>query len=486
MTSESSTQNTNTPPTLARTMGLGALIIYGVGGMLGSGVYALMGRAAGTMGNAIWLAFVVSMFAALFTGLSYASLGSRYPRAGGVAFVTQRAFGMPFLSYLIGLAVVASGLTSFAVQSRTFAGYLDGLWQGAAVATKETPIFFILGFIVLLTIINLRGMKESTWMNAICTGIEVFGLAIVIVVGLKYWGGVDLLAVPQAFTPTGDKAADTAARTASLQSLSGALSLGLVLQGAVLTFYSFIGFEDMMNVSEEVKDPQRNFPLGVMIALAITTVVYIAIALTAVSVLSPAQLAASNQPLVDVVAKAAPAFPSWLFSLIALFAIANTGLLNYIMGSRLIYGMARQGFVPKFLGEIHPKRRTPHWAIVILGAIVVVLALSADVRQLASATSTLLLCVFIVVNGALLVLQRKKDEPKGRFEVPAFVPICGMIVCAAIVSQVTPGDDLSVPLILRDPRLLALTIITLITISYVVFKPKNINEDTLSDAGHNE
>lgn len=475
-------------PTLARTMGLGALIIYGVGDMLGAGIYGLIGKTAEKMGNAVWLAFVAAMFAALFTGLSYASLGSRYPRAGGVAFVTQRAFGMPFLSYVIGLAVVASGLTSFATGARAFAGYLDAYLKEGKFASVVTdvPLWIVGGYVVFLALVNLRGMKESTWMNALCTFIEVAGLAIVIVVGLKYWGGVDLLAVPQTVVPTGNETVDAAAQKAALENLTGTMSLGLALQGAILTFYSFLGFEDLMNVSEEVKNPQRNFPRGILIALLITTVIYIVIAITAVSVLSPAELAASKQPLVDVVAKAAPTFPSWLFSLIALFAIANTGLLNYIMGSRLIYGMARQGLMPKFLATIHPKRRTPHWAILILGVIVLGLALSMDVRQLAAATSTLLLTVFVIVNLSLIVLQRKAGEPKGQFEIPWIVPALGILVCVAILSQVKPDTGKNIPDFLRDPRLVAGAIIAFIAALYFIIKPKDINEDTLSEAAHAE
>ncbi len=461
-------------PALVRTMGLGALIVYGVGDMLGSGVYGLIGKAAGVMGNAVWLAFAASMVAALLTGLSYASLGSRYPRAAGVSFVTHRAFGMPFLSYLVGLAVVASGLTSFATQSRTFAGYfqkfIEILFQGfresGAAPSAQVPLIYVLGFIGVLTLINLRGMRESTWLNLICTTVEVIGLAIVIVVGARFWGGVNYLEVPRATAETG----------ASGAGLAGALSMGLVLQGAILTFYSFIGFEDMINVSEEVKNPQRNFPIAVMAALAITTVIYIAISITAVSVVPHAQLAESTQPLVDVVKTAAPTFPSPVFSLIALFAIANTGLLNYIMGSRLIYGMARQGFLPRFLGVVHPTRRTPHFAILFLMCVVTALALSADVKQLASATSVLLLSVFMVVNAALLVLQRRADEPKGAFEIPAIVPMGGILVCATMLLNVKPDKDA------LDPRLIALALLGGITVLYLVARPKNITEDTLTEA----
>ncbi len=387
-------------------MGLWALVIYGVGDMLGSGIYALIGKAAGVMGNAIWLAFALSMVAALLTGLSYASLGSRYPRAAGAAFVTQRAFGWPFLSYVVGLAVMVSGLTSFGTQTRAFTGYFTGMLPDIS------PWPVMLGFIAVLTLINFWGMRESTWLNILCTVVEVGGLVIVVAVGCRYWGGVDYLETPQPIQPT------------------------LVLTGAVLTFYSFIGFEDMLNVAEEVKNPQRNFPVAVVLALVIVTVIYFAVSITAVSVVPHAELAASKQPLVDVVVRAAPGFPPVVFSFIALFAITNTALLNYIMGSRIVYGMARQGLLPAGLGAVHPRRRTPHRAIGVLMLIVVGLVSAGDISALAAATSALLLCVFVVINAALIVLQRRPNELPGFFEVPVVVPLGGIVVCLALLSQV--------------------------------------------------
>jgi basic amino acid/polyamine antiporter, APA family len=242
----------------------------------------------------------------------------------------------------------------------------------------------------------------------------------------------------------------------------------------VLTFYSFIGFEDMINVTEEVKDPRRNFPIAVMLALAITTVIYVAVSITAVSVVPHATLAASGQPLVEVVKQAAPAFPSGIFSLIALFAITNTALLNYIMGSRLIYGMARQGFVPRVLGAVHPVRRTPHTAILLLMLIVIILALSVDIVQLASATSVLLLSVFIVLNASLIVLKSRPDEPKGAFEVPMVVPIAAILVCAVMLYHAYVKDPVA--------WLIAGGLLAGITLLYLIARPKNITEETLIEA----
>lgn len=433
-------------PSLERHLGLFALIVYGVGDMLGSGIYALIGQAALLMGNAAWLAFVVSMVAALLTGLSYASLGSRYPRAAGAAYITQRAFGFSFLTYVLGLSVVASGLTSFATQSRAFAGYLVG-WLGIS---PSLGLVVALGFIVMLTLVNLWGMRESAWLNLVCTAVEVGGLLLVIAVGLRYWGSVNYLEVPAG--PAGDGGlGDTG------------LGASLVLSGAVLTFYSFIGFEDMINVAEEVKNPRRNFPIAVIVALAITTVVYIAVSVTAVSVMDHAELGRSSQPLVAVVGKAAPGVPPGVFSAIALFAIANTGLLNYIMGSRMVYGMARQGLLPAALGRVHARRRTPHVAIFTLMALVMILAISGNIAELASATSAILLTVFIVVNAALLRLQGRADEPKGGFEIPRFVPALGIVVNLVMLSHASAQALVTAALLMTGIALL-----------YAIMRPKNV------------
>lgn len=431
----------NAGPTLKRTIGLWGLVLYGAGDMLGSGIYALIGKAAGAMGNAIWLAFLASMTAALLTGLSYASLGSRYPRAAGAAYVTHRAFGRPFFSYLIGLAVLASGLTSFAAQSRAFAGYLSARLAGVPMEV------IVLGFIACLGLVNFWGMRESSRLNAVCTAVEVSGLLVIILAGLRYWGKVDY------FEPPAGHAA---------------LTLPLVLQGGVLTFYSFIGFEDMINVVEEVKEPRRVFPRAVLLALGAVTLIYAAVSISAVSVVPHARLAASKEPLVEVVRVALPAFPVALFTAISLFAITNTALLNFIMGSRLAYGMARVGLVPKRLGAVHPVRRTPHVAIAALAAIVLLLAFSGDLSALASATSALLLGVFIVINTALVVLKRRAGEPRGRFEIPLAVPVGGIVVCATLLAHARPRALLT-----------ALGLLAGIIALYFVMRPRGITEEAI-------
>lgn len=443
-------------PALARTMGLVALTIYGVGDMLGAGIYGLVGKAAARMGNAVWLAFLGSMVAALLTGLSYANIGSRYPRAAGAAYVTHRAYRLSFLSYVVGLAVTASGLTSMATGSRVIAGYLQG--AGLRLPTE----LLAAGFLLLLAGVVFRGMRESTWMNMICTAVEVAGLLIVIAVGLRYWGTVDYLEMP-----------------AGSDGVPLELGLMMVLQGSVLTFFSFIGFEDILNVAEEVKEPRRTIPLGLILALLIATAIYMAVSISAVSVLGHARLAASSKPLVAVVEEAAKWFPSWAFTAVAVFAVANTALLNFIMGSRLLYGMSRQRLLPEALGHVHPTRRTPHVAIVVLLVVVIALALSGDITQLAEATSLLLLTVFVIVNMALVVLKFRPSEPRGAFEVPFVIPILGSIVCLSLIVA-----RISQPFV--DPKasgklfealkssLIAGGIVALIAVLYLIMRPKDV------------
>ncbi len=441
----------NESPSLARVIGPFTLIIYGVGSMLGAGIYGLVGEAAGRMGSAIWLAFLCAMVAALLTGLSYANLGSRYPRAAGAAYATHRAYRRPMLTYVVGLAIVASGLTSMATGSRVIGRELAsvGIPLGAEIIAGI--------YLVLLSGLVFRGIKESMWFNIACTAIEAAGLIFVVAIGLKYWGSVNYL--------QGPIAADG--------SISP-LTIAIVLQGGVLTFFSFIGFEDILNVSEECKEPKTTIPIGLIGAMLISTAIYMAVAITAVSVLPPGELAKTN--LRGVVAVAAPWFPSWLFTVITCFAVANTALLNYVMASRLIYGMSRQGLMPAALGKVHRTRQTPHVAIFVLLGIILALMLSGQVSRLADATVLLLLTVFTIVNIALVILKFRPAEPKGRFEVPFIIPVLGAAVCATLlITRVAARGkdgyhDWAAPAT-------AGVLIALIIALYLVLRPKHVLMD---------
>jgi len=403
------------------------LMLYGIGSMLGAGIYGLVGKAAGVMGGAVWIAFLVSMVAALLTAISYASIASRYPKAGGAAYVSYRAYRLPGLSYVVGLMVLCSGLSSIATQSKVVAENLNSLigfdWAWGILGTPGHTVVLALGFILVIAGIVFRGITESLWVNALCTAMEVSGLLLVIVTGFSYWGSVDLLEVPVAADGT------------------SAFTLALVMQGAVLTFFSFLGFEDMLNVAEEVENPNRTMPIAVIGAMLVASAIYIAVAITAVSVVPWPELATAPAPLKHVIEIAAPWFPALGFVIITIAAVANTALVNFVMGSRLLYGMSRQGLLPEAIGKVHGTRRTPHVAILIILAVVLLLQLAGDIADLASATVLLLLTVFVLVNGALVVLQRREGSHEGCFNVPMAVPIGGVVICATmIVARIMDGD----------------------------------------------
>jgi basic amino acid/polyamine antiporter, APA family len=444
------------PHSLKKTLGGWQVLFYGLGSMLGAGVYALIGRAAENLGNSVWLAFLVAMIAAMLTGLSYACVGSRYARAGGAAYVTHRALDKPWLSYIVGIAVMMSGLTSMATGSQAIAENLEKAF-GIVLPIKLAAI----GLVFLVGCIIYRGIRESMWANIICTVVEASGLLFIIAVGMKYWGSVNYL----------ESAGDTVAGGPG----SG-ITLALVMQGAVLTFYSFIGFEDILNVSEEVKNPKRDVPFGLIGAMILATLIYMAVAITAVSVVPWRELAASKTPLMEVAHRAAPWFKGvdGVYIGITIFAIGNTALLNYLMGSRLLYGMSRQGLLPKILGKVHPIRRTPHVAIFVLFGIVSALILSGSVKQLAESTVLLLLTVFTVVNVSLVVLKLRKNEERGGFEVPIIVPALGALVCGTLIlTRLNTALTSSNPAE-RPAPIIAIAIILIGLALYKVLKPRDV------------
>ncbi len=437
------------PTELRRSLGLWQMVAYAAGSMLGAGIYGLVGVAADEMGSAVWLAFLVALVVALLTGLSYASLGSRYPRAGGAAYVTHRAYRHGFLTHMVGLAIASAGITSMAAGARVIGANLQIL---PMLGSLPVTILSIL-FVVLMASIVYRGIRESMWVNIVSTIIEAGGLFLVIAVGARYWGSVDLFETPAA--PTGG-------------GLS-AVPMLLMMQGAVLTFYSFLGFEDALNVGEELKNPRRNLPLGIIMAMALAAILYIGVAITAVSVVPWRELADAAAPLAEVMARAAPWFPNWAFIAITIIAVGNTGLINYITASRLLYGMARDGQLPPRLGLIHPVRRTPHIAVYLIFALIVALILLGDISQLAAATVLLMLLVFAVVNTALVVLKLKPGEPKGSFEVPMIVPVLGVVVCLALFFvRLSSGDWV--------PPVIGAVLLLSVAVLYFVVRPQGFGE----------
>ena len=390
---------------LKRVFGLPTLVIYGVGDILGAGIYAVIGKIAGLSGSLVWASFLTSMIVAALTALSYAELGNRVPQSGGVASFIHRAFRRDWLSILVGWLMFCTCLVSMATLSKAFAGYLN------AFAPAIPDWLIILALFAGLAFVNFRGMQESSALNIFCTALEVSGLLIVIVVAALFLIGNPAGAANSVPSPVPN---------------APAIGWIAVVQGAALAFYAFIGFEDIVNVSEEVKNPQRNVPRAILLSLGIAGVVYVLVSWLAVQVLSSAELAASNAPLLDVVRRSQPNFPAVVFSLIALFAVLNTALLNFVTASRLLYGMSREGLLPAWLGKLHPRRATPYRTLVVILPLVIFLALSGTLQFLAGTTATLILAMFSLVNLSLLVIKRQEPPTTG-FQVPAAIPALALI-----------------------------------------------------------
>lgn len=385
------------------------LLLFVVGDVLGAGIYALVGRVADRTGGAVWIAFLVALALAAVTAVSYAELVTKYPRAAGAALYVDRAFGREALTFVVAFAVMASGLASAAALSRAFAG--DYLSAFADLPTAPVA----LAFLAALALVNARGIRESVALNVALTAIELAGLALVVAIGAAYL-------------------ADGGGDPGRALEVSGDPNVALaILSGAGLAFFALIGFEDSVNLAEEVRDPRRAYPRALLGGLAIAGAVYVLVtAVASMAVPTPA-LVASDGPLLEVVRLGPLAIPTRVFSAIALFALANGALINMIMASRLLYGLARQGIVPPALGRVDRRRGTPTAAIAATSAVAAALALTGDLGQLADTTVLLLLAVFALVNACVLVLRRDPGEP-GHFRAPAGLPVVGLAVCVALMA----------------------------------------------------
>ena len=405
-------------PELKRVMGPGLLLLFIVGDILGTGVYALTGNIAGEIGGAAWAPILVAFLVATITAFSYLELVTKYPGASGAALYTHKAFGIHFITFLVTFAVLSSGLTSASTAASAVASnFARGF--GLEVDTTTITVIAVI-FIAILAAINIRGVTEGLAFNVVLTSIELTGLLIVILVG--FWA---------AFQGQADFSQTMVFETSEDKGIF--LALTAVTS---LAFFSFVGFEDSVNMVEETKNPSRDFPRVMLFGLGLTGVVYILVSIFTVAVVPIGVLGESTTPLLDMVRIGAPNIPiDTIYPFLTIFAVANTALINMLMASRLLYGMARQGVLPQFLGKVHSTRRSPWVAILFSTALAIALVAyvnldtgSSIVGSLGGTTALLLLCVFAVVNVALLVLRRDKPEP-GAFRAPTIIPILGVVFC---------------------------------------------------------
>jgi len=431
-------------PDLKRVMGPKLLLLFIVGDILGAGVYAVTGEMAGIVGGVVWLPFLCAFTVATLTALSYLELVTKYPQAAGAALYAHKAFGIHFLTFIIAFTVMCSGITSASTASRAFA---SNFAKGFGMDDKNTMLILgiALAFMLLIALVNLRGVGESVKANIVLTLVELSGLLLVIMVGFwAIFGGQGDLSRTVVFQSPGDKSAFFAVTAATS-----------------LAFFAMVGFEDSVNMAEETKDPVRIFPKMMITGISVTGVIYVLIALCSVALVPVGVLADSDTPLVTVVETAAPGIPvEQILPFISMFAVANSALINMLMASRLLYGMARQAVLPPFLGKVHRTRRTPYAAILFTTAlafavIIYVTQASSDVvAVLGGTTALLLLGVFTIVNICVLVLRRRDtdkdlmrvdedsdpandEEPAispHHFRTPTVLPIIGALACAFLVT----------------------------------------------------
>lgn len=386
---------------LKKELNLLTLTLYGVGVILGAGIYALIASGAAFAGNMIWFSFLIAMFIAVFTGLSYAELTSMFPKEAAEYVYTKHAFRKERLSFLVGWILVATGIVSVAVVALAFGGYLSHMIGGSATV-------YAVILIALLSVLNYIGIKESSYFNDFASVIEVVGLIIVIILGLFFSNNihpVNLFELP----PTGFPG---------------------IFYAVGIIFFAFIGFEYIANISEEVKDNKNTVPKAIILSIVISSLLYVLLCISVLNLISWQELASSKAPLTIAVQKIIP-YAGILISVIALFATSNTVLIMLIGASRILYGISRQGSLPKIYSAIS-KRGTPYVSIALAGIAAITVALYGDIKLVAQLTDIGIFIVYFFVNVSLIALR--SSPYKRKFTSPTFLGVPVFAFLGALAS----------------------------------------------------
>lgn len=398
------------------------LFFYVLGDVLGSGIYALIGVMAFTVGGAFWLSFVVGVTVALLTGFAYAELITKYPQAAGAALYTHKAFGNRFLTFMVTFSLLAATIAAAGTLARVFGGtYFTSFVEGVPVT-----LVAIL-FIVALSLLNFRGITESVWTNMIMTIIETAGLLIILAVG----------------------AVVVAEGDANLEQpfqLNDGNPAIVVLSGVALAFFAMTGFENAANIAEETQDPSRTFPKALLGGMTLAGVLYMVIAFIASMVAPIDELAANggeDGSLLTVVQAGPIPVPEMVFSAIALVAVTNTTLVSLVAQSRIMYGMARQGIVPRVFARTHATRRTPWVSIIFTAALVCLLLAIADVDRLATVTVLFLIVVYGMVCLAALRLRGTAVD-HDHYSAPTLILYAGVVANLGILIHTMIDDPGSI------------------------------------------
>ena len=403
---------------LRRRVNLPLLSFYGIGTILGAGIYVLIGKVAGYAGMQTPIAFLLAALLAGLTAFSYAELSVRFPKSAGEAIYIQEGFNWKVLSIFVGLLIVAVGMTSTATLLNGLIGYLSEFFI--------LPRWIVIVVSVLImTGVVCWGIGESVLVASIMTVVEIIGLIIII------WVARDSFSL-------------VVERAPEVLKLNEAVIWSGVLLGAFVAFYAFIGFEDMVNIAEEVKEPAQTLPRGIIIALVVTTIFYILVALVSVLSVAPQQLAESDKPLA-LIYQIKTGEQAFFIAIISVISIFNGALVQLVMASRVLYGMSRRAWLPPVLSQVNRKTHTPIPAILSVSIVILLLALILPLLSLAKITSFITLTIFTLINLALLKIKLRGEQSPG-FTIPLWVPIAGVLFSGVFVIY-----QLIVALILDTP-----------------------------------
>ncbi len=370
---------------LKRTLGLTECIFFGVGSILGAGIYTLIGKVAGLSGNFIWLSFLIAAVSALFTAFSYAELSAAFPKAGGEYEYAKKAFGKT-TGVFLGITISLNGIISGATVAIGFAGYLSGL-------TGISLMVCAIGIIVLVFGVNAIGIRGSSVVNIIFTIIEAGGLFFVIYAAFPYLGKVNYV------EPT-------------TEGYNG------ILAASALAFFAYIGFEEIVKLAEETKAPEKNIPRALFIASGIVIVIYTLVAISAVSVIPYQELGKSTSPMADIIGKDYGKTGIIIISVIALFATSNTILSNMIGSSRVLLNVSKETKALKLLSFVSTKGKVPLAALVLILLLMVCFALIGNIEIIARIATVFIFITFIVVNLSVIVLRIRQKEMSRPYRIP--------------------------------------------------------------------
>ena len=387
----------NEKPELIRRLSLPLLVFYGIGTILGAGIYVLIGKVAGVAGFYAPFSFMLASLLAAFSAFSYAELAARFPRSAGEAIYIEEGFGIKKVSISVGLMIVLVGIVSVAALAHGFAGYIKVFFD------LPEPLI-VISLVLFVGLVCAWGIGQSVMIASIMTIVEIIGLLIILYVGRDAFTLVPVK-FPEMIPP-----------------LNASIWAGIFM-GSFIAFYAYLGFEDIVNVAEEAIRPRVNIPLAIIISLIVTTIFYILISVVAILLMSPQELASSDAPLA-VIYKTTTGQSPVIITIISLISVMNGALIQVIMASRVLYGMSRKQWLPEKIGEVNKRTHTPLIATIIITGFILFFALLLPLLSLAKITSFITLIIFMLINFALLKIKYSKREHDG-FTVPLWVPFIG-------------------------------------------------------------